>query len=65
METYWVNTYGVIHVEANSEDEALALAHRYVGAIMEPDRPGQPRLVMLCAEGEQAGVWEAATTTTS
>lgn len=60
MTTFWVNTYGVIHVEADSEEQALDLAHEYACELTEPDKPGRPRLTLLSVDGDDAGVWAAA-----
>jgi hypothetical protein len=40
MKTYWVNVFGVIHVEADSEEEALDLAHLHGCNLIEPDAQG-------------------------
>jgi hypothetical protein len=58
VETYWVNVFGVIHVEADSEHQALDLADTYAEGLQEPDRPGWPRLIGLTSVGEQADVWD-------
>jgi hypothetical protein len=59
MKTYWVNTFGVIHVEADSEEQALDAAHGYACELMETDVPGRPRLTLLSVDGEDAGIWNA------
>jgi hypothetical protein len=59
MNTFWVNTFGVIHVEAESKEHALDLAYEYACQLSEPDLPGRPRLTLLSVEGEDAGIWDA------
>ena len=57
MTTFWVNTFGVIHVEAESRDQALDLAHEYACQLTEADVPGRPRLTLLSVDGDDAGIW--------
>lgn len=57
--TWWVNAYGVIHVEAGNEEQAKDQAHKFALNMIQPDIPGQPRLTLLSCEGKDAGSYGA------